>query len=125
MPIELNNDIRRALGLAVQILEDMPEWLQPLSNMDDMRDLLARESTSRDGAILTEAAATALAWRTLEIVEAPPLEAANAEVHIRRVEEFKALFALVKRIDASHFALRYVEMCDRLARLKKSQKPAG
>jgi hypothetical protein len=85
----------------------------------------AGESTSRDGAILTEAAATALAWRTLEIVEAPPLEAANAEVHIRRVEEFKALFALVKRIDASHFALRYVEMCDRLARLKKSQKPAG
>ena len=61
----------------------------------------AGESTSRDGAILTEAAATALAWRTLEIVEAPPLEAANAEVHIRRVEEFKALFALVKRIDAS------------------------
>jgi hypothetical protein len=51
MPTELNNDLRRALGLAVQILEDMPEWLRPHSNMEAMRSLLAGNSTGRDGFI--------------------------------------------------------------------------
>jgi hypothetical protein len=119
MTFELDNDTRRALGLAVQILEDMPDWLQPKSNMDDMSALLAGQSTGRDSAILTEAAAIALAWRTFEIVEATPTNAANADVHIRRVEEFRVLFAIAGRIDAFHFATRYVEMCDRLARSRR------
>ena len=123
MTIELDNDMRRALGLAVQILEDMPEWLRPESNMEDVRGLLAGQSSGRDGLIVTEAAAIALVHRTLAIVESKPYDASNAEVHIRRIDEFKALFALAARIDAYPFALRYVEMCDRIAR-SQQEEPA-
>ena len=122
MTVELDNDMRRALGLAVQILEDLPEWLRPESNMDEMRALLAGQSTGRDSVILTEAAAIALAWRTLNIIEGKPHDAANADEHTKRVEEFRALFAIAKRIDAFPFALRYVEMCDRLARSRSEEQ---
>jgi hypothetical protein len=112
MTIELDNDMRRAVGLAVQILEDVPEWLRPESNMSDMRDLLAGETTGRDGPILVEAVAVALAHRTIEIVSGSKSPAAFSN----RIDEFTALFRLVRRADARLFAVRYVEMCDRLAR---------
>ncbi len=45
-------DIHRMLGLAVQILEDMPDWLQPRSNMKDMWAILAGGDTGRNGLII-------------------------------------------------------------------------
>ena len=63
-PEELSEDARRMLGLAMQILEDLPEWLQPASNMADMRTILAGGNTGRDELIISEAVNTALAWRT-------------------------------------------------------------
>ena len=95
--IELDDNVRRALGLAVQILQDMPEWLQPGSNMDDMRDLLAGQSSGRDGLIIAEALAITLCWRTIELVEAPPTGAAQGEVHARRIKELMDLFELLQR----------------------------
>lgn len=121
MTIELDNNVRRALGLAVQVLEDLPEWLRPESNMDDMRDLLAGKSSGRDGVIVTEAIAIALAWRTREVTESKPHDASNADVHIRRIDEFMGMFALAQHIDAHHFALSYLAMCDRLARSRQEQ----
>lgn len=123
MTIELDNDMRRALGLAVQALEDMPNWLRPESNMDDMRGLLDGKSSGRDGIILAQAVAIALCHRTLAIIETPPSTAANSEVHSRRFEEFRDLFAIAKRIDPFLFAVDYVGMCDRLARSRKEAPP--
>jgi hypothetical protein len=111
MTIELDNDTRRALGLAVQILEDSPDWLQPKSNVDYMRKLLAGKSSGRDGPIIAEAVAVALAHRTVEIVEGSN----SIEAYISRIHEFVALFALAQRVDAGLLAISYVEMCERIA----------
>jgi hypothetical protein len=114
MTIELDNNLRRALGLAVQILEDMPGWLRPESNMDDMRDLLVGKSSGRDGLIISEAIAIALAYRTFEIVEAGPRD---GDVFGKRLDEFTALFAAARAVpDPRLLALGYVGMLDRLAR---------
>ena len=55
--MDLDHNVRRVLGLAIQILEDAPGNLRPLSNIDDMRDLLKGETTGRDGLIVTHAVA--------------------------------------------------------------------
>jgi hypothetical protein len=55
--------VRRALGLAVQIIEEMPEKHQQYSNMNDMRHLLTGGSTGRDDYIILQALTLALALR--------------------------------------------------------------
>ena len=82
-----------------------------------------RESSGRDGVIVAEAIAIALAWRTREVLESKPHGASNADVHIRRIDEFRDMFTLAQRINAYHFALSYLEMCDRLAR-SRQEEPA-
>ena len=112
MTIELDNDTRRVLGLAVQSLEDMAEWAKPRSNMADMRSLLAGKSSGRDSQIIVEAIAVALAHRTVEIVNVP----LNDTTFRTRLDEFTALFDLLQRADTPLLALRYVAICDLLGR---------
>jgi len=112
------NTMRRALGLAVQILEDMPEWLRPESNMRDIRRILAGESTGRDSFIMAEAIAIAIAWRTVSIVESPPVTVENADVNVSRLHEFRDLFAAAWCVDSWSVAISYAGMCDRLARAR-------
>ena len=114
----LNNDTRRAIGLAVQILEDMPEWLQPHSNMLDMRKLLDGETTGRDGSILIQSIATAIAYRTQQIIAGNPTTPDNHAVYANRMHEFTALFEIVQRIDAWTFAVQYMTICDTFARCR-------
>jgi hypothetical protein len=122
MPFELDNDTRRTLGLAVQVLEDLPDWLQPASNMRDMRSLLDGKSTTRDEVILAEAAAVALIHRTIDIVESEPFGPNNAEVYSTRLHEFHALLAVLQRADPWTLAIFYAEMCDKLARSRQEQQ---
>ena len=118
MMIKLDDNLRRALGLAVQILEDVPEHLQPASNMNDMRAMLEGRSSGRDGLIVAEAIAIALAWRTLMIADNPPSRE-NSEVYSRRMEEFRALFEALRSVDVWRVATSYNEICDRLARSRQ------
>ena len=135
MNVKLDNNVRRALGLAVQILEDLPAELRPESNMEDMRGLLAGKSSDRvgrDNLLIIEAIATAIVWRTLEIVNAPPHKPMPADtpstevramydVFERRINEFRTLFELSQQFEPSVFAMRYVESCERLALWERQQ----
>jgi hypothetical protein len=63
------------LGLAIQILEDLPNEFRPLSDIEDMRavlDVMEERSSScdREGCII-DAVATVLAWRTLDAISRP------------------------------------------------------
>jgi hypothetical protein len=123
------DDIRRCLGLAVQILDDLPRWLRPASNMNDMRAILNGEDSGRDGQIIVQAVATALAWRSQQAITdviGAGLSATAPEDRQRvytafarldnRMQEFSALFKLVQLCDARTFAVYYNETCDRMAR---------
>lgn len=110
MPTELNNELRRALGLAVQLLADLPEWLRPESDMDDMRMLLAGGSTGRDGYIIAQALATALVYRTRTGWPCP--EAAYGT----RMAELTALLAATRHVDPQLLAISWHAACERQAR---------
>ena len=112
--MELSEDVRRALGLAMQILEDRPDELRPHSNISDMKQLLSGQSSGRDGIIITEALATALAFLTLRAITDPANPHLRIDVFNARLHEFEALFKLVGRVDAWTFAVRYVYACERL-----------
>lgn len=107
-------DVRRALGLAVQILEELPDHLRPKSNIEDMRGLLEGQSSGRDGVIVVEAIATALAWRTQQMIANPPRfddTELGVQVHNNRLSELTALFELVRQADARTFAIYFVQAC--------------
>jgi hypothetical protein len=110
-------NIRRALGLAVAILEDMPERLQPRSNMEDMRELLAGGSTGRDGLIAAQAIATALAFRTWNAMTTKhDYESEAAWVGVDNLrKEFRGLFVVAAMVDPGTFAMWYTEACGRFA----------
>jgi hypothetical protein len=114
----LPDDVRRALGLALQVLEEQPKWLQPKSNMSDMRKLLNGQDTGRDGLILTEAIAVALAMRTLHILAHP----AGQDGLSNRLDEFRSLFTVVQQCDPWTFAVQFVGACDRFARAEAEAK---
>jgi hypothetical protein len=82
--MDIPENIRRALGLAYQILLDLPEQLRPESDAADMQQLLEGKSTGdtgRDGLIIASGVATALAWRTLAGIQSEvpgPAQRANA-----------------------------------------------
>lgn len=111
--MDLPDEVRRTLGLALQILEEFPEKLRPYSNIEDMQGLLAGQSSGRDGLIITEAIATALISRTQQIINNPPLNPEDRELFTQvmneRLTEFNALFGLVKQCDAGVFATTYVQ----------------
>ena len=100
----------------------MPQWLQPASNMDDMRDLLAGKDAGRDGLIMVEAVVTALAWRTQQALTV----VVDAEGHSNRMNELHGLFELVQRCrDAWTFTVMYAQVCDRIARAAKEGPLSG
>jgi hypothetical protein len=114
-----NAVLRRALGLAIQRLEELPDDLRPRSNIDDMKALLAGQSTGRDGLIQTEAVATALAHLSQRALSVSPYldrdRVDNAVAGLNnRMHDFRALFDLAKRCDAETLAIKFVEACSRL-----------
>jgi hypothetical protein len=105
MTIELDNDMT---------LSGWPcdAWMCPVaaagSNMRTcgICSLVKQPAAMAD---LVEAVAVAR-HRTIETADR------RAAAFSNRIDEFTALFRLVRRADARLFAVRYVEMCDRLAR---------
>jgi hypothetical protein len=122
-PITLPENVRSALGLALQILEKLPEKQRPESNMDDMRGLLAGQSSGRDGLIVSEAIALALAYQTQRAIIDPPLlgwieDGDDRELRTKivntRMREIAILFELVRQIDARSFPSDYMQACMRV-----------
>jgi hypothetical protein len=114
-----NAVLRRALGLAIQILEELPDDLRPRSNLDDMKAMLGGRSTGRDGLIQTEAVATALAHLSQRALGVSPYldrdRVDNAIAGLNnRMHDFRAIFDLAKRCDAGTLALKSVKACSRL-----------
>jgi hypothetical protein len=116
-------DVRRALGLTLQIFEELPEMRRPESNMDDIRDLLGGQSSGRDRVIINEAIAMALAYQTRRMIDnaQQPLWADDAsdrelrsKVYNAQMSEFTDLFILINQIDAGTFAIYYQQACIRL-----------
>jgi hypothetical protein len=120
------DDLERALGIAVQVLEDLPERLRPASNIEDMKALIAGETTDRAGLLLVQAVATALAFRVQSALANPQQwnrEDATEDTEPvgfnNRVQEFTALLELAKSSDARMLALLLVEALDRLAQAER------
>lgn len=118
--------LRRALGLTIQILEELPNDLRPRSNIEHMKALLAGQSTDRDGAIQTEAVATALAHLSQRALGVSPyldrgrLDNAVAGLN-NRGHDFRAIFDLAKRCDAGALAIMFVTACSRLGAIRAEQ----
>jgi hypothetical protein len=115
----MDNDLRQALKLALKVLEDLPEMFRPERNIEDMREILAGLKTGRDQLIMVQAVATALAYRSLEIATTKQQESDGRDVIVERfnsrMDDFSALFSLVKRCDLSTLALYYTEACTKFA----------
>ena len=108
------DDLQRALGIAVQVLEDLPERLRPESNIEDMKALIAGETTDRAGLLLVQAVATALAFRVQSALDNPQqwnrentIEDTEPVGFNNRVQEFTALLELAKSSDARMLAPRW------------------
>jgi hypothetical protein len=84
------------------------------------RAVLAGEDTGRikNELITAEATATVLVWRTQQAVNHP----VDLDGFTNRVEEFHAMFALVRHIDAWTFAIEYTKLLDRLAATRRSPR---
>jgi hypothetical protein len=109
-------DTHRMLGLAVQILEEMPEGLRPKINTKDIHAIMAREDTDRNGLIRTEAVANALAFRTQQVIDHP------AAINGVNIQKLFVLFQLVQHCDAWNFAVKYIEVLDRFGRAKTERE---
>ncbi len=118
MTEKTDEGLLRALGLAVQVLEELPDKLRPGSNIADMRRLLAGNSTGRDPLIVTQAVAAALAFRSLHLAGVAPdwrdADAACAGFN-NRVNELASLFKLAATCDAYLLALYFEGACRNLA----------
>jgi hypothetical protein len=116
--VEKDRDtMRRALALAVQILEELPDHLRPESNIEDMRDFSDGETTGRDGFIMAEALATALAFRafTAMTTKTPnDTDAMVASINSRE-REFASLFTLVRHVNPELLAMLFTQACRRIA----------
>jgi hypothetical protein len=116
----MDDDLRRVCGLALQILEDLPDKLRPESNIEDMREIVAGNSSGRDDYIVQEAVALALAWRTRDAIARPlnpeDPDAFAARYNDRRAE-FGSLFAALSMFEPNSVAVLYVEACNRIARV--------
>jgi hypothetical protein len=109
-------DTHRMLGLAVQILEEMPEWLRPKINTKDIHAILAGEDTGRNGLIMTEVVANALVFRTQQVIDQP------AAINSANIQKLFVLFQLVQHCDAWNFAVKYIEVLDRFGRAKRERE---
>jgi hypothetical protein len=115
---EMGESRLRALAIAVQVLEELPDELRPDSNIDDMREMLAGKSTGRDWLILTQAVATALAFRAMNAMRVSR-DYSNPEHALaglnNRNQEFSALFELVGQCNAPLLSLYFDQACGNLA----------
>jgi hypothetical protein len=100
----------RALGLAVQILEELADDLRPEDDIADMRRMLNGESTGRDEWVVTQAVATALAFRA---ISASRLPVASANLN-NRIQEFRALFEAAARCNAWALGASFTTALDKL-----------
>jgi hypothetical protein len=110
----VEEDLRRQLGLAIQILEELPDKFRPDSNIADMREILAGQWDGPDARVtvlLVQAVATALAFRTLTVLNTPTRRDSRNELYMggleNRIAEFQTLFELVKLADAGVLASYY------------------
>jgi hypothetical protein len=105
--------LRRALGLAAQILEELPDHLRPRSNIEDMRRILDRVSTGRDSYIIAQAIATALAFRALNANSLPFDFESDSERAIARLDgrmqDFRTLFEAAKHCNAGLLAFHFAQ----------------
>jgi hypothetical protein len=113
---------RRALGLAIQIIEEMPEQHRESSNMDDMRHILTGGSTGRDDYLIVQALTLALAWRASTV---PPSknfadmkETESALVGFKnRWREFEDLFSALAQANPNMVGLLFGQACQQVNRL--------
>jgi hypothetical protein len=125
--VVMNEELRNALATAVQILKDLPEEFQPTSNIEDMEEILAGRSSGRDGYIMTEAVATALAWHTYRAIR-HPLNPALAEspadqdtcvsLYNVRISEFADLLTAALLLGPKSIGALLVGACGRIARVQ-------
>ena len=111
-----SDTVRRALALAVQILEELPDQLRPESNIEDMRDLSGGETTGRDGFIMAEALATALAFRAFTAMTTKTPNDTDAMVASinNREREFASLFTLVRNVNPELLAMLFTQRAGEL-----------
>jgi hypothetical protein len=71
--------------------------------------------------LICEAIATALAWRTQQVITTPPDFEADPDLGTKllndRMNEFTSLYELVRLADARTFSIFYTEACHRIGRL--------
>jgi hypothetical protein len=116
---ELPENMRRALGIAYQVLQELPVQLRPESDIEDMQQILEGKGTGdtgRDGLLICTAVATALAWRTRQWPKF------NPDLTTERMYELISLFEVVRQIpDTRFFAIAYCGACDRFANAEAQQ----
>jgi hypothetical protein len=121
--------LRRALGLAAQILDELPKHLRPRSDIEDMRRILDGRSTGRDGYIIARAIATALAFRAIANNARPLDFDANPDRAMARfadrVRDFRALFEAAKRCDATAVATCFAQAIESLSGHDEARPTGG
>jgi hypothetical protein len=113
----MDENLRRALGLAVQILDEMPTEFRPANNIKEMRGILAGRSSGRDDILLTQAVATALAFRAVSAMRAKrdlsrPSGLSGLDY---RLKEFGDLFEMAARCSPSMLGMYFDQACGKLA----------
>jgi len=66
--------VRKALGLALQVLDDMPADIRPASDIAGIREIIAGRSAGsdeRDTFLVAQGVAVALAWQTHRAMSEP------------------------------------------------------
>jgi len=94
----------------------MPESLRPKINTKDILAILASEDTGRNGLIMTEVGANALAFRTQQVIDQP------ATINSGNIQKLFVLFQRVQHYDAWNFAVKYIEVLDRFGRAKTERE---
>jgi hypothetical protein len=124
----MDETVLRALGLAIQIIDEMPEHHRQHSNMDDMRVILGGGSTGRDDYLIVQALTLALAWRASTV---PPSknsaeEAESALVGFKnRWREFEDLFAALAKANSNMVGLLFGRACQQVNRLTTEDSASG
>jgi hypothetical protein len=114
--------VERALGLAIQILEELPDEARPGSDIADMRRMLEGRDSGRDNYIIIEALTTVLALRASEAMTNPIQMTAGLSSNESKVEaitvgmtnrmnELADLFDGLSKFNGSAVGLHFLEAC--------------
>lgn len=112
--------VRQALGLAVQILGDMPAESRPVSNIPGMRWSLAGGSSGspdRDSPLVAQGVVVALAWQTCRALSEPiPLESESSTVKFNsRANDFAELLSVIPELGVELMGALFARACDHIA----------